>query len=148
MRPRPTVARVDVLIGRLRRIAREAPRFKDEINEIVAELVHLALELEPPTTPASKHAPGPRAMGPRRRCLAHNEGVGADVSASRFRPGRDVCRECERRNIKVYADTVALDVVDGDVCIGHECPVCAQPFRPGERVVGVELRHEACGVVA
>lgn len=42
------LSRLDIVLGRLRRIAREAPRFRDEINEIVAELVRLGLDDAPP----------------------------------------------------------------------------------------------------
>lgn len=135
-----TVSRLETIVGRLRRIAREAPRFAPEVDEIVAELARL-FDLAPTK---SSTDPGPRAMGAKRRCPSHREGRGADVSASRFRPGRDVCRQCEARAVRVDVDRVTVQVLEGDRCIGRDCPVCGMPFEIGERVTGEHLHHEGC----
>lgn len=109
---------------------------RDQVLEIVAERLR--------TEDVPSHAPGARQMGAKRPCAAHNGGSGANVSASRFRPGKDVCRECERRQVRVEADRITVNLIEGDACIGRSCPVCRKRFKPGQRVVGVEIAHAEC----
>lgn len=144
----PLQARLSHVIGRLRPLVcqRKAPGQKDVLGEIVNELTHLYRDIggvEAVDRPAPSHAPGPRQMGSKRRCPSHHDGRGADVSVSRFRPGKDQCRECERQ-VTVTKNAVAVTLLEGDRCIGHDCPVCGLPLEIGERVRGVNLAHEAC----
>lgn len=140
-------ARLDQIIGRLRVVERAAPGQRQVLNEILDELVRLYRDIGGvdlgAVRPTSSHSPGPRHMGPKRRCPTHNGGRGANVSVSRFRPGREICRECERY-VAFTTRSVTVEVIEGDRCIGHDCPICGLPFEIGDRIKGDNLHHEGC----
>lgn len=142
--------RVASVISRLKVLEETSPaaRVRGMAHELIEDLSLIHSELaDPPQAPSvapKSHAPGPREMGSKRRCPTHDRGNGASVSASRFRPGRDVCRECERREVRVLADSISLQLIEGDRCVGHDCPACGLPFEVGGRVVGGSLHHEGC----
>lgn len=124
--PRPAI---DPGVGTERRWSRQ------QVLQIVAERL---------TDEEPSHAPGPRIHGSKRPCPSHNGGRGANVSQSRFRPGKDVCRECERRQVRIEADRVTLELIEGDPCIGESCPGCHKPLRAGQRIAATHLIHESC----
>lgn len=114
-----------------------------QVLEIVAKRLN-GDDPQPLSPGPSRHAPGVRQMGAKRPCAAHNDGRGANVSEARFKPGHDTCRECERRAVRVGADSISVAVVEGDRCIGHDCPDCGLPFEIGDRIRGENLHHENC----
>lgn len=163
------LSRLDIVLGRLRRIAREAPRFRDEINEIVAELVRLGLDDSPPPDPVRqpersrlnlvegnqrRHAT--KEHDGQRRCPRHDDGRGAWLPVSAFAvknqatgSRRAWCAECTRayqreRYVSVADRALIVELLEGDRCIGHDCPVCGLPFEIGDRVRGTDLVHDDC----
>jgi hypothetical protein len=140
--------RIANCIAALHLMEAKSPAVRAQCGEIINELQRLHRDVAglPPAQPyvAADHAPGPRSMGPRRPCPSHNGGAGAAVSASRFRPGKDMCRECERRAVKIEADRITLELLRGDACIGEPCSRCSEPLEAGQRVAGGALRHEQC----
>lgn len=98
----------------------------------------------------AKNRPG------ERRCGRHNGGEGAwlpiaafDVKDKRTGQLKTWCRDCYKdyqreRYVKVRYQVVVVELHDGDACIGQDCPVCRKPFRPGQRIQGEDLVHEAC----
>lgn len=122
----------------------EARWSRRQVLQIVAQRLNADDVDEDEAPAASKHAPGVRQMGAKRPCAAHNDGRGANVSEARFKPGHDTCRECERRAVRVDADSISVAVVEGDRCIGHDCPDCGLPFEVGDRIRGENLHHENC----
>ena len=140
--------RIANCISALRLVEAKHPGVRQQTGEVIGELLRLHRDVaglpEPEPVPEGSHAPGPRPKGAKRPCPAHNAGSGGKVSASRFRPGKSVCRECERRQVRIEADRITLNLIDGDACIGHACPVCRRRFKAGQRVVGVEIAHAEC----
>ncbi len=68
-----------------------------------------------------------------------------------FRTGQRTswCTDCTReyqqdRYVRVGYLRVTAEIMEGDPCLGHDCPLCHKPFEVGQRVQGVEVAHEAC----
>lgn len=61
-----------------------------------------------------------------------------------------MCRDCSNaykreRYVHIGEVKIAVELLEGDACIGHACLKCGKPFVVGERVVADNLRHEECG---
>lgn len=144
----PLQTRLAACIQRLSLVEARALALRPEVRELIDELGRIYRDLggmeAVPVSAASRHAPGVRQMGSKRPCAAHNDGRGANVSESRFRPGKDVCRECERRDVRVDANSIRVTVIEGDKCIGRKCPCCTKPIEVGQRIAAVSLHHESC----
>ena len=48
------------------------------------------------------------------------------------------------RYVRAGFKIVTVEVMEGDPCVGRLCPVCEEPFEPGQRIQGDHLRHEGC----
>jgi hypothetical protein len=93
----------------------------------------------------------------QRYCGNHDDGAGALLPIHRFgvknaKTGQrwSWCDDCRRqyqrdRYVNVKAKTIAVELLEGDKCVGHDCPDCGLPFEIGDKVQGENLRHERCG---
>ena len=142
-------------IAALRLVEAKHPGVRQQTGEVIGELQRLHRDIAglpplerqespPPVVQRASRAPGVRQMTPKQRCPAHYGGQGAMVAPSRFRPGKAVCRECERREVRLAVDSVTVELLEGDKCVGHDCPGCGLPFEIGDRLKGLDLHHEAC----
>lgn len=70
-----------------------------------------------------------------------------DREAGKLRAECETCFNGTQRSRYVRAGfkVVTVEVVDGDPCVGHACPVCGDLFEVGQTVQGVDVRHEGCG---
>ena len=170
-RETPLQARLSAMIGRLRTVERQVPGHRGALNEIIDELLRLyrdigGVEYVAPERPAAsihnlvvgnarRHAA--KEHNGQRRCAAHNDHAGAWLPVSKFdvknhKTGalRSWCRDCTKvyqreRYVSVTAKTMTVELIEGDRCVGHDCPICGLPFEIGERVRGENLVHEGCG---
>ncbi len=92
----------------------------------------------------------------KRWCANHDAGEGAFLSIDKFHV-KDVatgkraswCDDCRRgyqreRYVSIRAKTMTVELIEGDRCVGHDCPICGLPFEIGEKVRGENLIHETC----
>jgi hypothetical protein len=140
----------------------------DELLRIRRDLSGLEGELPPPVAcsrPAGsmlnlrrsnegRHALKERAG--QRHCPKHDEGEGAWLPLGAFgvkNPAtgalKSWCIECTKayqreRYVAVTAKTMTVELIEGDRCVGHDCPSCGLPFEIGERITGENLHHEGC----
>lgn len=92
----------------------------------------------------------------QRWCANHSEGEGAFLPIDQFvvknaGTGQraswcDDCRKAYQREryISVKAKTMTVQLIEGDLCVGRDCPGCGFPFEIGEKVRGENLVHESC----
>lgn len=71
------------------------------------------------------------------------------VTDSRTGKRRADCRTCynesqRTRYVRAGYKIVTVEVMEGDFCVGHPCPVCEQPFEVGQLVQGENVMHAAC----
>lgn len=139
----------------------------DELQRIRRDLSGLESELEPQPAPrpaASLHnlvrANGSRHAAKQhdgqRHCPMHDDGNGAWLPVSVFKVKnqatcalRSWCDDCTKayqraRYVSTTAKTMTVELIEGDKCVGHDCPVCGLPFEIGERITGESLHHAEC----
>jgi len=92
----------------------------------------------------------------KRWCAGHDEGAGKMLEESEFgvkNPATGAltswCKACTRRYqqeryVRVGYKRVTIQVVEGDSCVGHDCPLCGFPMEIGEKVTGSDVAHEKC----
>jgi hypothetical protein len=173
-RPSVIETRLDTALDRLGHLTQRAPMsVRQELREIYEELVRVrrdltdgpALRLIPPDrrggswrnlSEGNRRRSTAKQHAGMRRCNRHDEAKGAWLPVSAFSVKnratgtlRSWCRECvsayqRERYVRVASKHVTVELVEGDRCIGHDCPDCGLPFEIGDRVRGADLRHEEC----
>lgn len=169
----PLQARLSHVLSRLRAVERKAIGHRDVLNEVIDELVRLYRDIGGvaevaaplPERPAAsirnltqgnarRHAV--KQHDGQRRCSRHNDGEGAWLPVAKFGVKnqargtlRSWCSDCTKayqreRYVSVAAKTMTVELIEGDRCVGHDCPVCGLPFEIGERVRGENLVHDKC----
>jgi hypothetical protein len=153
-----------LLVARLRDCAglaerqplqRELDRIADELVAVRNAIMSVAEPDNIPEPPASGHHRWARAKNPQpgmRICSKCRKKLPVDLfSLSDKRTGklRADCKLCynagqRARYVRAGYKIVTVEVIDGDPCVGHLCPVCERPFEPGQRIQGDHLRHEDC----
>lgn len=90
--------------------------------------------------------------GGLRSCSACGHRKAASAFNWKDRPSgqlRAECKDCYNARQKaryVRATRVAsvIELLDGDECLGHSCPVCSKPFEVGQRVRSATPIHDHC----
>lgn len=92
----------------------------------------------------------------KRYCQKHDDGAGAwlapedfDLKDKATGKRKAWCRKCtlryqRERYAKVGTKVIAVELLEGDGCLGQKCLVCAKPFHVGDVVAGTDLRHDKC----
>jgi hypothetical protein len=155
------------LAARCRAVAKVAVRFDEEqeLRRIAEELMFLRRALLGPgkrthdtevawlpqrsnvTTRAKNPVPGLRRCSNCREVKPVSAFAFSDRKKGKLRAD---CRACYNggqrdRYVRAGYKIVTIEVLDTDPCVGHPCPVCAQPFEAGQRIQADHLRHEHCG---
>jgi hypothetical protein len=153
-----------LLVARLRDCAGLAERLplQRELDRIAGELVAVRNAImvvaerdTGPERPVSAHHRRARAKNPEpgmRVCSMCRKKLPVDLfSMSDKRTGklRADCKLCYNAGqrfgyVRAGFKIVTVEVMDGDPCVGHLCPVCHRPFEAGQRIQGDHLRHEGC----
>jgi hypothetical protein len=151
------VARVRDCAGMAERfpLQRELERIADQLIAVRKAIMLMAKPMDDPRPPVSAHDRRVRAKNPEpgmRVCSKCHTKLPVDLfSMSDKRTGkrRADCKACfnagqRTRYVRAGFKIVTIEVMDGDPCVGHLCPVCDRPFEPGQRIEGDHLRHAGC----
>jgi len=168
-------SRYAIALGRLRdlaeRLQRAAPSMAREAADLFGEFDRLARDLgiEPDDVGTIRDRPLPprreRTVRATAAKMARKERAGErhcakcdewlpltafDVKNHERGTLRSWCRECMRkyqreRYVRIGERAVAIELLEGDGCLGERCGVCFKTFRVGDRVAADHLRHERCG---
>lgn len=154
------------LVARLRDAARQAQSaaLKRDLERIADELLTIrkAVMGEPDEMPGYNHKTPDYLR--QRKCREKNPAPGLrqcskcgetrpvsmfTVTDARTGKRRADCRDCynagqRTRYVSAGFRVVAVELMDGDPCVGHLCPSCGHPFEVGQRVQGENVRHEGC----
>lgn len=167
--PLKPVEAMAMLVARLRDCAREAERapLAREISRIADELLAIRkavmdtgianLDTGIANQDYSRNARA-REKNPEpgmRRCSICKTLLPLDMFAvtdAKKGKRRAECKPCynERqrtRYVRAGYKIVTIEVLDGDPCVGHHCPVCDKPFEVGQHVQGDNVRHADCNPV-
>jgi hypothetical protein len=162
--PLKPVEALALLVARLRDCAgmaerfplqRELERIADELIAVRKAIMVIAETEDDPRPPVSAHdrrahaknpEPGMRICSKCRTKLPISLFTISDKRTGKLRADCKLCYNAGQRTRYVRAGykIVTIEVMDGDPCVGHPCPVCNRPFEPGQRIQGDHLRHEGC----
>lgn len=164
-RPAKPVEAMAMLVARLRTCAAEAERapLARELSRIADELLAIRTGLMGALddTPGYSHKtpdflrrahreknpePGMRRCSVCRTVLPLDMFTVTDAKTGKLRADCKACYNERQRTRYVRAGykIVTVEVLDGDPCVGHLCPVCEKPFEPGQQIQGENVRHADC----
>ena len=162
--PLKPIEALALLVARLRDCAglaerlplqRELVRIADQLVAVRKAIMVMAEPEDGPNPPISAHDRRVRAKNPEpgiRICSKCRTKLPIDlfsITDKRTGKRRADCKLCynagqRTRYVRAGFKIVTVEVMDGDPCVGHLCPVCDRPFEPGQRIQGDHLRHEGC----
>jgi hypothetical protein len=162
--PLKPIEALALLVARLRDCAglaerlplqRELERIADQLIAVRKAIMVMAQADDDPRPPLDAHDRRVRAKNPEpgiRICSRCRKKLPIDlftITDKRTGKLRADCKLCynagqRTRYVRAGFKIVTVEVIDGDPCVGHLCPVCERPFEPGQRIQGDHLRHAGC----